>query len=138
MSRLKINNISKKFGAIQALSNVSFDVEPGQVLGLMGDNGAGKSTLVKIIAGNFHPTSGELRIDDKPVVFYRPRDAQQQGVEVVYQDLALCNHLTAASNVFLGREKMRRFGPIRWLDYGGHEPTRGRPVQTAQIRNAVA
>ncbi|MEJ2035700.1 MAG: ATP-binding cassette domain-containing protein [Maritimibacter sp.] len=119
MSRLRINNISKKFGAIQALSGVSFDVQPGEVLGLMGDNGAGKSTLVKIIAGNFKPTSGMLLIDDKPVVFNRPLDAQQEGVEVVYQDLALCNHLTAASNVFLGREKMRSFGAIRWLDYAG-------------------
>ena len=117
MSRLRIDRISKKFGAIQALSNVSFEVQPGEVLGLMGDNGAGKSTLVKIIAGNFRATSGEMRIDDKPVTFHKPLDAQQEGVEVVYQDLALCNHLTAASNVFLGREKLRGFGPIRWLDY---------------------
>ncbi|WP_127104981.1 ATP-binding cassette domain-containing protein [Pararhodobacter zhoushanensis] len=117
MSRLKLTGISKNFGAIQALSSVTLDVAPGEVLGLMGDNGAGKSTLVKIIAGNFRPSSGQIMIDDAPVVFHKPRDAQTGGVEVVYQDLALCNNLTAASNVFLGREAMRKFGPLRLLDY---------------------
>lgn len=117
MSRLKLQGIAKNFGAIQALKGVSFDVAPGEVLGLMGDNGAGKSTLVKIIAGNFAPSSGQILIDDKPVEFHRPIDAQHEGVEVVYQDLALCDNLSAASNVFLGREAMRSFGPIRMIDY---------------------
>ncbi|MDD7972833.1 ATP-binding cassette domain-containing protein [Roseinatronobacter alkalisoli] len=117
MSRLKLENISKNFGAIQALSGVSLEVAPGEVLGLMGDNGAGKSTLVKIIAGNFPASSGEIRIDDRSTHFNKPLDAQTAGVEIVYQDLALCNNLTAASNVFLGREAMRRFGPFRMLDY---------------------
>ncbi|MCW1931973.1 ATP-binding cassette domain-containing protein [Pararhodobacter zhoushanensis] len=117
MSRLKLTGISKNFGAIQALSSVTLDVAPGEVLGLMGDNGAGKSTLVKIIAGNFRPSSGQIMIDGAPVVFHKPRDAQTGGVEVVYQDLALCNNLTAASNVFLGREAMRKIGPLRLLDY---------------------
>jgi simple sugar transport system ATP-binding protein len=114
---LKLKNISRNFGAIQALTGVSLEVAPGEVLGLMGDNGAGKSTLVKIIAGNFPASSGEIRIDDEPVAFHRPLDAQKGGVEVVYQDLALCDNLTAASNVFLGREAVRRVGPIRLLDY---------------------
>lgn len=117
MSRLALSAISKNFGAIQALSNVSLTIEPGEVLGLMGDNGAGKSTLVKIIAGNFHPSSGEIQIDDKPKLFNQPIDAQREGIEMVYQDLALCDNLTAASNVFLGREPKRGLGPIGYIDY---------------------
>jgi simple sugar transport system ATP-binding protein len=86
-------------------------------MGLMGDNGAGKSTLVKVIAGNFRPSHGEVRIDDQRVEFHRPLDAQRAGIEVVYQDLALCDNLTAAANVFLGREAKKRLGPLRILDY---------------------
>nr|WP_249116809.1 ATP-binding cassette domain-containing protein [Ciceribacter sp. L1K23] len=117
VTRLRLNGISKHYGAIQALQGVSLSIEPGEVLGLMGDNGAGKSTLVKIIAGNFPPSAGELRIDDQPVVFHNPRDAQREGIEVVYQDLALCNNLTAASNVFLGREPVKRIGPFGYVNY---------------------
>ena len=117
MSRLKLSGVSRSFGAIQALDGVSLSVEPGEVLGLMGDNGAGKSTLVKIVAGNFRPSKGEILIDGAPVHFHRPIDAQRAGIEVVYQDLALCDHLTAASNVFLGREPVRALGPIRFIDY---------------------
>ena len=117
MTRLKLEGISKHYGAIRALSAVSLSIEPGEVLGLMGDNGAGKSTLVKIIAGNFPPSSGEIRIDDRSVAFHNPRDAQREGIEVVYQDLALCNNLSAASNVFLGREPVKRVGPFTYVDY---------------------
>ncbi len=117
MSRLKLSGISRSFGAIQALENVSLELAPGEVMGLMGDNGAGKSTLVKIIAGNYRPTTGKIRIDDRDVEFHKPIDAQRQGIEIVYQDLALCDHLTAASNVFLGREAMRRVGPFKIIDY---------------------
>ncbi|MBU4531989.1 MAG: ATP-binding cassette domain-containing protein [Hoeflea sp.] len=117
MSRLVISGLSKNFGAIQALSDVSLSIEPGEVLGLMGDNGAGKSTLVKIIAGNFQPSGGEIRIDGKAVDFHKPIDAQREGVEMVYQDLALADNLTAASNVFLGREPMRSLGPFKYIDY---------------------
>lgn len=117
MSRLAFSGVSKNFGAIQALSDVSLSIEPGEVLGLMGDNGAGKSTLVKIIAGNFPPSTGKISIDGKPVVFHRPLDAQREGIEMVYQDLALADNLSAASNVFLGREPLRHFGPIRYIDY---------------------
>ncbi len=117
MSRLKLSGISKHFGAIQALDDVSLEIAPGEVLGLMGDNGAGKSTLVKVIAGNFRPSHGEIRIDDQRVEFHRPLDAQRAGIEVVYQDLALCDNLTAASNVFLGREAMKSIGPIKVIDY---------------------
>lgn len=117
MSRLKLTGISKSFGAIQALSDVSLDIAPGEVLGLMGDNGAGKSTLVKIVGGNFRPTRGSMVLDDKAVDFHKPLDARRAGIEVVYQDLALCDNLTAASNVFLGREPKRSFGGIPLIDY---------------------
>ena len=117
MAVLELTNVSKHFGAIHALNEVSLELDAGQVVGLMGDNGAGKSTLVKIIAGNFPQTHGEIRIAGKEVRFHRPIEARQHGIEIVYQDLALCNNLTAAANVFLGRELRRGFGPLRILDY---------------------
>src|SRR5690349_2261226 len=114
---LELKGIGKEFGAIRALHDVDLRVLPGEVVGLMGDNGAGKSTLVKVIAGNFPPSHGEIRIDGKPVHFNKPVDARAQGIEVVYQDLALCDNLTAAANVFLGREPRIGFGPVRVLDH---------------------
>jgi simple sugar transport system ATP-binding protein len=118
MTLLALNSVSKSFGAIKALSDVDFSVSRGEIVGLMGDNGAGKSTLVKVIAGNFPPSSGEIVLDDKSVHFHKPVEARQQGIEVVYQDLALCNNLSASANVFLGREIKQGIGPIRWLNRG--------------------
>ena len=118
MAVLELRGITKRFGAIEALRGVDMRLEAGEVLGLMGDNGAGKSTLVKIIAGNFPPTTGEIRIDGEPQHFNKPVDARERGIEVVYQDLALCDNLTAAANIFLGREMKRSVGPFRVLDYG--------------------
>jgi len=117
MSVLELEKISKNFGAIQALIDVSFSIEQGQIVGLMGDNGAGKSTLLKVVAGNFQPTSGKMIFENHDQKFDKPIDARNAGIEVVYQDLALCNHLTAASNVFLGREIKKGFGPFKYLDY---------------------
>jgi len=117
MSVLELKGISKHFGAIQALNDVTMTIEPGAVVGLMGDNGAGKSTLVKIIAGNFPPSHGTMRVQDQEVHFHKPVEARESGIEVVYQDLALCNNLTAAANVFLGRELRRGVWPFRILDY---------------------
>jgi simple sugar transport system ATP-binding protein len=114
---LELRNIVKHFGAIHALNGVDLAVEPSEVLGLMGDNGAGKSTLVRIMAGNFPPTSGEVLLNGEPQHFGKPVEARRKGIEVVYQDLALCNNLTAAANVFLGREIRKGFGPVRWLDH---------------------
>ena len=117
MAVLELTNISKHFGAIQAVSDVSLTIEAGQVVGLMGDNGAGKSTLVKMIAGNFRPSHGAMRMDGRELVLHRPVEARQHGIEIVHQDLALCNNLTAAANVFLGRELRRGVGPFGVLDY---------------------
>src|SRR5262245_7641823 len=113
---LELKGIAKHFGAVEALAGVDFVLEPGQIVGLMGDNGAGKSTLVKIMAGNFPPSSGEIVLEGNQVHFHKPVDARAAGIEVVYQDLALCNNLTASANVFLGRERKRRFGPFSILD----------------------
>jgi simple sugar transport system ATP-binding protein len=118
MALLELQGVAKHFGAIEALKGVDLTIEPGDVVGLMGDNGAGKSTLVKIIAGNFPPSEGELRINGEAKHFHKPVDARAEGIEVVYQDLALCDNLTAAENVFLGREKKRSFGPFKIIDYG--------------------
>jgi simple sugar transport system ATP-binding protein len=113
----ELNHISKHFGAIQAVNDVSFSIGAGQVVGLMGDNGAGKSTLVKMIAGNFMPSQGSFRMNGAELALHRPVEARRHGIEIVHQDLALCNNLTAAANVFLGRELTRGFGPLRVLDY---------------------
>ncbi len=117
MAVLELTNISKHFGAIQAVNDVSLSIEPGQVVGLMGDNGAGKSTLVKMIAGNFRPSHGAMQMDGKELILHKPVEARQHGIEIVHQDLALCNNLTAAANVYLGRELRKGVGPFRILDY---------------------
>jgi simple sugar transport system ATP-binding protein len=117
MPILELTNISKHFGAIHALDDVSLNLDQGEVVGLMGDNGAGKSTLVKIIAGNFRPSHGSMRMNGAELVLHRPIEAREHGIEIVYQDLALCDNLTAAANVFLGREVRRNLGPIPILDH---------------------
>jgi simple sugar transport system ATP-binding protein len=116
MALLEVRAVSKSFGAIHALTDVSFSIEPGEIVGLMGDNGAGKSTLVKLIAGNFPPTHGELLVEDQVCHFHKPVEARAKGIEVVYQDLALADNLTAAQNVFLGREKKKGYWPFMVLD----------------------
>jgi simple sugar transport system ATP-binding protein len=116
MALLELSGISKHFGAIQALINVSLSLQPGEVVGLMGDNGAGKSTLVKIVAGNYPPSSGAIAMLGRAVAFHKPADARAVGIEIVYQDLALCDNLTAAANVYLGRELTTGFGPFKVLD----------------------
>ena len=115
MNFLEMEKISKSFGAINALQGVDFFIKPGEAVGLMGDNGAGKSTLVKIIAGNFLPTTGTIVIEGKKISFTSPLDARKFGIEIVYQDLALCDNLTAAANVFLGREMRSGIGPFSLL-----------------------
>ena len=117
MSLLELTGVTKSFGAIEALQGVDLLVSSGEAVGLMGDNGAGKSTLMKIIAGNFPPTAGRIAIEGRQVSFNKPVDARKAGIEIVYQDLALCDNLTASANVFLGRERKKRVGPFRLLDH---------------------
>jgi simple sugar transport system ATP-binding protein len=117
MSLLELRDVARHFGAIRALDGVSLTIEAGEIVGLMGDNGAGKSTLVKVIGGNHAPSSGEYLLEGKPIHLSNPADARREGVEVVYQDLALCDNLTSAANVFLGREITKGVGPFRVLDH---------------------
>jgi len=114
LSLLEIRNVAKSFGAIRAVNGISLSIDPGEVIGLMGDNGAGKSTLVKLIAGNFPPTEGEIVVDGSLCHFHKPIQARAMGIEVVYQDLALADNLTASQNVFLGRELKKRVWPF-WI-----------------------
>jgi simple sugar transport system ATP-binding protein len=97
-------NISKNFGRVRALKDVDFDVDYGEIVGLLGDNGAGKSTLVKIICGVFPPTTGDIFFMGKKVCFRSPRDAQRVGIEAVYQEATLINVMSISRNFFLGRE----------------------------------
>jgi D-xylose transport system ATP-binding protein len=96
--------VSKRFGAVQALEDVDFEVRAGEVLGLVGDNGAGKSTLVKIIAGTYSADEGEFFFQGQPVTITSPHAATTLGIATVYQDLALCDNLDTVANLFLGRE----------------------------------
>ncbi|MGA5006259.1 ATP-binding cassette domain-containing protein [Streptomyces koyangensis] len=104
---LALRGISKRFGAVQALTDVDLEVRAGSVLALVGDNGAGKSTLVKTIAGVHPIDDGTLEWEGRPVTVARPQDAQHLGVATVYQDLALCDNLDVVANLFLGREATR-------------------------------
>jgi len=113
---LELTGVSKSFGPVTALARVDLRIGAAEAVGLIGDNGAGKSTLVKILSGLFPPTTGKIRFDGKEVAFASPFDARAAGIEMIYQDLALCGDLDVAANVFLGRERRRRFGPFRLLD----------------------
>lgn len=104
---LSLRNINKSFGAVHVLRGVDLDIYPGEVTALVGDNGAGKSTLIKCIAGIYTPESGDYLFEGKPVNVHGPRDATALGIEVVYQDLALCDNLDIVHNMFLGREKKK-------------------------------
>jgi D-xylose transport system ATP-binding protein len=104
--RLQLKNVSKSFGAVQALTDVEFEVYAGEVVGLVGDNGAGKSTLIKIIAGVNPANSGSIFMDGQPVQINTPSDATHLGIETVYQDLALSDNLDVVANLYLGREDL--------------------------------
>ena len=111
---VRIERLRKEFGAVVALEEVTLDVNPGDIVALVGDNGAGKSTVVKCLAGVSPPTSGQILLEGQPVHFSSPLDARSQGIEVVFQDLALANAQPVYMNMFLGRELVK--GPLRRLD----------------------
>ena len=114
---LELDDIKMNFGAIEALKGVSFKVGRGEVVALLGDNGAGKSTLVKIISGGLKASAGRMVFDGEERFFPTPAEAKAQGIETVYQDLALADNLTIGANIFLGREPMtRRFGFLPVID----------------------
>jgi D-xylose transport system ATP-binding protein len=104
---LELRNLTKSFGSVQALSGVDMEVRSGEVMALVGDNGAGKSTLIKCIAGTHSADSGEILFEGREVNIHGPKDAARLGIEVVYQDLALCDNLDVVQNMYLGREVNR-------------------------------
>jgi ribose transport system ATP-binding protein len=143
---LQVMNMTKRFGGLVAVDNVSMDVNVGEVVGLVGDNGAGKSTLIKMISGVYQPDDGQIYFDGNLVNFVNPRQARDAGIETIYQDLALAENLDVGSNIFLGRELKRPYlgGAIHTLDrnkmHGESAAVLSRleieiPSLTQQIRN---
>ena len=133
---LSIRGVTKIFGGLVAVDNVSFDVARGEVVGLLGDNGAGKSTLIKCISGVHTPEEGEILFDGALVEFATPMDARRAGIETIYQDLALANNLDVGANIFLGREvKTRRLGGfIKTLDDRRMREESRQTLDSLQIR----
>jgi len=114
---LSCRGVVKRFGGLVAVNNVDLDLAPGEVLALVGDNGAGKSTLVQTISGVFRADGGTIHLHGERKAFNSPEDARAAGIETIYQDLALCDNLTAADNIFLGREiRTRRLGFVPGID----------------------
>jgi D-xylose transport system ATP-binding protein len=113
---LEMRGISKRFGAVQALTDIRFDVLPGEVVALVGDNGAGKSTLIKIISGIYRPDEGTVRWQGREVSVTTPNEAAALGIATVYQDLALCDNLDVVANLFLGHELASPGGPLGLMD----------------------
>ncbi|GLW68796.1 ABC transporter ATP-binding protein [Kitasatospora phosalacinea] len=128
---LALRGISKRFGAVQALTGIELEVRAGEVVALVGDNGAGKSTLVKTIAGVNQPDEGVIEWEGRPVAIHRPQDAQHLGIATVYQDLALCDNLDVVGNLFLGRE-LKQFGLV--LDEVGMEKRSRQLLDSLSIR----
>jgi len=113
---LEARAVAKHFGRVVALREANFELRDGEVHAIVGDNGAGKSTLIKIVSGVFHPDAGELLLGGQPIEIGSPREARSLGIETVYQDLALADHLDAAANLFLGREELLP-PPLSWFGF---------------------
>ena len=109
---VEMRDMSIAFGGVKAVDNVSIDLRPGEVVGLLGHNGAGKSTLIKMLSGAYRADAGTILIDGRPVTIDTPRDARRNNIETIYQTLALADNLDAAANLFLGREIVNRFGLV--------------------------
>jgi D-xylose transport system ATP-binding protein len=138
-----MKGISKSFGAVRALTDVDFEVYPGEVVALVGDNGAGKSTLIKCLSGAHTADEGRILIDGEEVKIHTPTDATRLGVETVYQDLALCDNLDVVQNMFLGREiaQAHGYGALSELEMEEQSlgVLEGLKVTTIQsVRQAVA
>ena len=112
---LEAKGITKYFGTITALENVNLKVHAGECLGVVGDNGAGKSTLMKVLSGLYKPSAGSLFFQGKEEILESPRDSQNLGLEMVYQDLALAGNLPIGENIFLGREPTKNLGFLKLL-----------------------
>lgn len=121
---LELRHIGKSFGAVQALKDVSFSVQKGEVVALLGDNGAGKTTLVRCIAGLHQPDQGQILLNNQPVILNSPQQARQLGIETVFQDLAMVPEFDISANMFLNREILSKNPLLRalgWLDQAAME-----------------
>lgn len=116
-TKIRVESVTKRFGRVTALDDVTLDIEEGETFALIGDNGAGKSTLMNILSGVYSSTSGSVSIDGRRVSFDNPSDARANGIETVYQDLALMNDLDIATNVFMGQFPLNGIGPIKFIDW---------------------
>ncbi|MEF8827748.1 MAG: ATP-binding cassette domain-containing protein [Haloarcula sp.] len=115
--KLRTENITKQFGRIVAVEDVSLEIQPSEVFALVGDNGAGKSTLMNMLSGVHKPTKGQIYKDGQPMNFDNPSEARDNGIETVYQDLALMDDLDIATNIFMGQFPRTGFGPFRIIDW---------------------
>jgi simple sugar transport system ATP-binding protein len=132
---VEMRNIKKSFAAVQALRGVDLTLSHNEVLGLMGDNAAGKSTLMKVLSGAYIPEEGEILIEGKKVHMSNPLDARRLGIEMVYQDLALCNNCDVTANVFLGRETVSaKIGPFGIMDSERMEQEADRLLDRLKIK----
>jgi D-xylose transport system ATP-binding protein len=127
---LELHDIYKSFGPVEVLKGVDFAVTPGRVTALVGDNGAGKSTLVKCISGTYTIDSGTYLFEGRPATVHSPRDASALGIEIVYQDLALCDNLDIVQNMFLGRERLSRIV----LDESSMEQAANETLKSLSVR----
>src|SRR5947209_3261094 len=116
MHLLEADQISKYYGNVVALKDISTYVDAGEVTCILGDNGAGKSSFIKILSGVHQPDEGRLLVEGEPVVFQSPRDARANGIATVYQDLAMVPLMSIWRNFFLGAEPRRGYGPLQWID----------------------
>jgi D-xylose transport system ATP-binding protein len=141
---LQLRGISKRFGAVEALSDVDFECDAGEVVALVGDNGAGKTTLIKVIAGTHSPDAGQVVFDGRTVHIDNPHTASRLGIATVYQDLALCDNLDAVANLYIGSERGLGLGRnLRWLDEpamerGARELFARLSVEIPDVRTDVA
>jgi len=133
---LSVRNMTKRFGGLVAVNDVSFEIRRGEVFGLLGDNAAGKSTLIKCISGAHHADEGEIFFEGQRAQFSHPIDARRHGVETIYQDLALANNLDVSANIFLGREVKHSFfgGLVHTLDNKAMLREARKTLETLQIQ----
>jgi ABC-type sugar transport system ATPase subunit len=140
---LEVRNITKRFGGLVAVDDVSVGLNAGEVLGIVGDNGAGKSTLIKVISGVHRPDEGKIFIMGRETRIDTPMEARKLGIETIYQDLALAENLNVYSNIFLGREKLKRYlGVLKVLDHDlmqkeARRVLKGLEIEIPSLRNII-
>ncbi len=130
---LSVRGVKKRFGPVEALLGVNLTLHSGEVLGLLGDNGAGKSTLMKVLSGAIVPDEGEMSLEGRPFPFGSPQEARARGLEMVYQDLSLCDTLSVAANLYLGREPIRRIAGLPFIDHQSLHRRAARALESLHV-----